>query len=105
MFDALKAALGLATSNGDLQKYLYDMGYELDIKKARMKSRFTKKWVSLKILSDTFGEDCMPSDFEFFYEKNEMDYEEGRLGSFEPSSRCVMPSSGVCLLDALLYFK
>jgi len=54
MFDALKAALGLATSNGDLQKYLYDMGYELDIKKARMKSRFAKKWVSLKTLSDTF---------------------------------------------------
>lgn len=54
------------------------MGYELDIKKAKMKSRFAKKWVSLKTLSDTFGEDCMPSDFEFFYEKNEMDYEEGR---------------------------
>ena len=45
-----------------------------------MKSRFAKKWVSLKTLSDTFGEDCMPSDFEFFYEKNEMDYEESRLG-------------------------
>ena len=80
MFDALKATLRLATSNGDLQKYLYDMGYELDIKKAKMKSRFAKKWVSLKTLSDTFGEDCMPSDFEFFYEKNEMDYEKGRLG-------------------------
>ena len=52
MFDALKATLGLATSNGDLQKYLYDMGYELDIKKARMRSRFTKRWVSLKTLSD-----------------------------------------------------
>ncbi len=79
MFDSLYAALSLATSNSDLQKYLYDMGYELDIKKARMKSRFAEKWVSLKTLSDTFKYECMPSDFELFYEKNEMDYEEGKL--------------------------
>ncbi len=55
------------------------MGYNLDIKNARMKSRFSDKWVKLRTLSDTFGEELMPSDFEFFYEKNEMDYDNGRL--------------------------
>ena len=80
MFDALKSALNLATSDGDLKKYLFDMGYELDIRKAKIKSRFSEKWVNLKTLADTFGEGCMPSDFEYFYESNESEYEKGRLG-------------------------
>lgn len=80
MYDALKTALNLATNSDDLKKYLYDMGYELDIKGARMKSRFSDRWVKLKTLSDTFGEGCMPPDFEYYYEDNFAKYEAGKLG-------------------------
>ncbi len=73
MADALDAALNLATSASDLKKYLYDMGYELDIENEKIKSRFAKRWVTLKKLSETFKKDYRISAFDFHYEKNNFD--------------------------------